>query len=139
MNSDSGDRISRPKRDLWPLPDILAVEVRRRHFEQPRRRTVDGVDEWAREGLEVVVELSQPVPIRALGLVLWVGEVPLTIAESDGEREYRFLATDREHLMPGAPISLSWNAVGAKRNTSGHRLPPESDSRDVDRREPRPA
>ncbi len=76
--------------------------------------------------LEVEVQVSEPFEIRALRPVLWVGDVPLTVAESDGEKVHRFLALDPEALRSDAPISLAWNASGAPRQEARFRYtPPE--------------
>lgn len=128
MNSDSGDRVSRSSRDLWRLPEIRGLEVRWRRFDKPRRVTVRGKDHEVDEGLEVVVQLSEPFEVRALGPVLWIGEVPLTIVDGDGETEYRFLATDPDSLQPGDEIALSWSAHGAPREASAYRFEPPNET-----------
>lgn len=127
MSTDSGDRFTRTHRDLWRLPTIEAVEVRHRRFKAPRRFTVRGKDHQVAEATEIVVRLSEPFEIRALGPVLWVGDEPLTSSESDGKMEYRFLAPHPHGLKRGAEISLSWNAQGAPRQRSEFRFEPPTD------------
>jgi hypothetical protein len=127
MSTDSGDRLVRTHRDLWRLPTILGVEVRRRRFKPARRITVRGKDHEVTEGTEIVVRLSEPFEIRALGPVLWVGDVPLTTSESDGKTEYRFLAPHPGTLKRGAEIALSWSASGAPRQRSEHRFEPPTE------------
>src|SRR6266511_4192942 len=93
MAMDAGRPIEQPPSpDLWRLPGILDVRVRERHFEPPRRVTTAGVDHAVSDAVEIEVRLSEPFQVRALGPVLWVGNQPLTIAESDGELTYRFFA-----------------------------------------------
>ena len=60
--------------------------------------------------MEFVVRLAAPLPARALGPVLWVGEKRLTESESlDKEgKEFRFCSFERTGLKEGAPISLGW-------------------------------
>lgn len=127
MSIDSGaPQRPRNERDIWRLPEVLAVESRRRRFDPPRRFTTAGVDRLVSDVVEVEVQLSEPFEIRALGPVLWVGDVPLTVAEGDDETVYRFLAPEQETLRRDAPISLAWNASGAPRQETRFRyVPPE--------------
>lgn len=129
MTTDSGAPHRRPVRDIWSLPEIVSVSVRHRRFDSSRRITVRGEDHYLDEGLEVIVRLSAPLPIRALGPVLWVGDQPLSIAESDGEREYRFLAPEPEALQEGAPIALSWGTGGARQGENRHHFEPPGELR----------
>jgi hypothetical protein len=128
MNSDPGDRVSRPSRDIWRLPEILALEIRWRRFKKPRRVTIRGKDHEVDEGLEVVLQLSEPFEVRALGPVLWIGDVPLTNVDGDGKTEYRFLATDPASLRSGDEIALSWSAHGAPRQRSDYRFEPPNET-----------
>ncbi len=121
MSIDSGRPLPpRQGPDLWRLPEVLEVHTRRRHFDPPRRMTAAGVDRQIRDAVEVEIRVSEPFEIRGLGPVLWVGDVPLTVAESDGN-VYRFLATEPEALKQDAPISLAWNTAGAKRRETRYR------------------
>src|SRR5712692_10091758 len=115
MNIDSGGPLHGHKAiDLWHLPEVLDVRVRRRRFEPPRRVTSQGVDREVRDAIEVEIRVSEPFVIRALGPVLWVGEEPLTIAESNGKDVYRFFSLKPEALRADAPISLAWNTPGSR-------------------------
>jgi hypothetical protein len=121
-NTDSGAPLPpHVSPDLWRLPDVLDLRVRRRHFDPPFRLTVKGVDHMESDAIEIEIRVSEPFAIRALGPVLWVGDEPLTSAESDGKDVYRFFAFKAEELRPDAPISLSWGATGAPRKDIGRR------------------
>jgi hypothetical protein len=72
------------------------------------------------------IEVSEPFAIRALGPVLWIGEEPLSIAESDGNHVYRFFSFTPDALKAGAPISLSWGSPGAPKKNTSHRYEPPS-------------
>jgi hypothetical protein len=125
MATDAGQPVQPPQAaDLWRLPQILDAQVRQRHFEPPRRVTVAGVDGLVADAVEIEVRLSEPFQIRALGPVLWVANEPLTIAESDGDVTYRFLAFEPRRLRSGGQISLSWNSPGAQRVRSRFRYNP---------------
>jgi hypothetical protein len=88
-------------------------------LDRPFRLTVQGVDRWESDAIEIEIRVSEPFAIRALGPVLWVGDVPLTTGESEGKGVYRFFAFKPEELRPDAPISLSWGATGAPRKEIG--------------------
>lgn len=100
--------------DIRRLPKVDRLRVRRREFDPPRRVTSQGVDREVREAIEIEVRVSEPFTVRALGPVLWVGDEPLTVAESDRNDVYRFFAFDPEVLRPEAPISLSWGLGGPR-------------------------
>ncbi|HEY6910858.1 MAG TPA: hypothetical protein VI356_15875 [Myxococcales bacterium] len=123
MTTDAGGPI-RPDKgpDLWQLPEILALKVRRRKFKPARRFTFAGEDREVSDAVEIEIRVSEPFPIRALGPVMWVGDEPLTIAESDGKKTYRFLALEPQKLQAQAPISLAWNTRGARRRETGFRF-----------------
>lgn len=119
-----GPAEQRPAVDLWRLPEVLDMRVRRRHFDPPRRVTVEGKDIEARDAVEVEVRVAEPFTIRALGPVLWVGDEPLTVADSDGARVYRFFEFRPEALRAGALIALAWNSPGAPRAATRFRYEP---------------
>jgi hypothetical protein len=121
MTTDSGEHLRHRRQDIWRLPEILAMDVRHRRYRDLRRVTVGGVDRYLGEATEVIVQLSEPLPTRALGPVLWIGDVPLTIAETDDGLEYRFLVMDPEILSPGDSVALAWNTPRALRNPSKFR------------------
>jgi len=123
MSIDSGGIPQKPKAiDLWRLPEIEEVHVRRRRFEPAFRVTTEGVDRLVKDAVEIEIRVSEPFTVRALGPVLWVGDEPLTVAESDGKTTYRFLGFKPEALRADAPISLAWNSPGAKRNETRFRF-----------------
>jgi hypothetical protein len=122
MNIDPGGSARRHESpDLWRLPKILDVHIRRRHFDPPRRVTSEGVDREVSDAVEVAIRVSEPFTIRALGPVLWVGNEPLTVAERDGDDTYHFFSFRPETLRHDAPISLAWNSTGAPRTDTRYR------------------
>lgn len=123
MSIDSGGPQQKPKSiDLWHLPDILELHVRRRRFDPPFRLTTEGVDRYVNDAVEIEIRVSEPFTVRALGPVLWVGNEPLTVAESDGKNTYRFLGFKPEALRANVPISLAWNSPGAPKNETHFRF-----------------
>jgi hypothetical protein len=125
MSFDSAKRVAPHRQAVhWHLPVLLSVEAYRVRYETPRRHTIRGKDHKIHEAVEVVVETSEPFPVRALGPVLYVGETALTVAEEDGDRRYRFRAPDSQRLEPGAPIAIGWNSPGAPRAATGFTYEP---------------
>jgi hypothetical protein len=126
MITDIGTRVAQhASPDLKHLPDVLDVHTRIRRFDPARRVTTHGVHRQVRSAVEIEVRLSEPFAIRTLGPVLWIGEEPLSIAESDGGNTYRFFSLEPEHLQAGAPIALSWGERGSPRKmTKFHYRPP---------------
>ena len=54
------------------------------------------------------MRLSGPVPIRALGPALFVGETQVAEFEAVEDNLYRFHAFDHQRLERGAPIAWGW-------------------------------
>lgn len=112
-----------PRRDrnLWRLPQVLSVEVRRAVYREPRIYWVGTEDKRARQAVELQVRTSASLPIRALSPVLFVGDVPVTECQQAGKNLYRYFAYDVERLRPGAPISLGWPGRARPRATTRFR------------------
>src|SRR5947208_2146743 len=110
MANDSGTPQHLPHFvNLSKLPEVVSLEIRRRHFDRPRRVTKKGIDHFVREAVEFEVRVSEAFPIRALGPALWVGDEALTSAEVEG-LTYHFFAFEPDKLEPDAPISLGWSS-----------------------------
>jgi hypothetical protein len=125
MVTDPGTRVAQPASpDLQSLPDILDVQVRNRRFDPPRRTTTHGIDRQVQSAVEIELRLSKPFIIRTLGPVLWIGEEPLSIAESDGGVIYRFFSFEPDRLRADAPIALSWGDRDSPRKTTPYRYHP---------------
>jgi hypothetical protein len=125
MSIDAGGPTRPPKApDLWRLPEVLEVHIRRRHFEPPRRVTLAGSDREVRDAVELEIRVSEKFVTRALGPVLWVGDEPLTIAESDGKGVYRFFSFNPAALKPEARISIAWNSPNSPRKETRFRYSP---------------
>ncbi len=121
MNTDAGARTPPPKEpDLWHLPEVREVRIRNRRFDPPRRVTTAGIDRNVTDAIEIEIRVSEPFAIRALGPVLWIGNVPLTVAEND-RNVYRFFAFDPKLLRPNSPISIAWNSPNAPRKPTRRR------------------
>ncbi len=107
--------------NLSKLPDVVSLEIRRRHFGQPRRVTKKGIDRFVSEAVEFEVRISEAFPIRALGPALWVGDEALTSADAKG-LTYHFFAFEPDKLKPDAPISLGWSSPSEARKETRYRF-----------------
>jgi hypothetical protein len=109
MTTDPG-QAERPDRGPgFELPDVVSISIRRIRYERPVRRNVRSALPTTDNAVEVMVETSAPIPVRALGPVLWVGETPLTEATADDETHYRFLGLEPHRLTLDAPLRLGWS------------------------------
>jgi len=109
MTTDPG-QAERPDRGPgFELPDVVSVRIRRVRHERPVRRNFTSALPATDNAVEVLVETSAPIPIRALGPVLWVGETPLTETSADDETHYRFLGLEPHRLTVNAPLRLGWS------------------------------
>lgn len=124
MVNDSGppaQHVQRHVEDLSRLPDILSLQIRRRHFDRPRRVTLKGMDHVISDAIEFEVKVTEAFPVRALGPALWVGNEALTSADAEG-LTYHFFAFEPDKLKPNAPISLGWSSASERRKQTPYRF-----------------
>jgi hypothetical protein len=121
MGNDFGTPHSTQFVNLTKLPDVVSLEIRRRHFDRPRRVTKKGIDRFVSDAVEFEVRVSEAFPIRALGPALWVGEEALTSADVEG-LTYHFFAFEPDKLKPDAPISLGWSSPSEPRKETRYRF-----------------
>jgi hypothetical protein len=108
MSIDSSQPMPEGPRPEWNLPEILNIEIRRIPFEPPTLRNFESSLADYSEAVEFLVRTSGPIPARALGPALFVGDVQVIESEQVEANQYRFVAFDLDRLEPGAPISLGW-------------------------------
>jgi len=110
MPSDKSVRMETGRPPRWELPAITEVQMRAAVYEPRRPKNFESPLSVVRDAVEFVVRLAAPLPARALGPVLWVGQTRLTESESlDKEaKELRFWSFNRAELKAGAPISMAW-------------------------------
>jgi hypothetical protein len=89
------------------MPKVVDVQIRAVEFEAPRHRNFTS-SLTSGDGVEFIVKTDGPIPGRALGPALYVGETPVTEVTEVGPNTYRFVAPSRERLTRDAAISLSW-------------------------------
>jgi hypothetical protein len=108
MSTDSSQPIAEGPRPGWDLPSIRNIEIRRIPFEPRRPRNFESALADYEEAAEFRVRTSGPIPARALGPALFVGNVQVIESEQVEGDLYRFLAFDPDRLEPGAPIKWGW-------------------------------
>jgi hypothetical protein len=110
MISDGGSsQEPTPQPELWTLPDILELSIRRIPYTAPERRYGKSLFAGYNEAIEFTVYTDQPFPDRAVTPILYVGDEPVTEGFStDDKTVYRYLAFEFDRLEKGAPISIGW-------------------------------
>jgi len=112
--SDPGSREPKTRRPAFGLPEILDIEIRRVPFAAPKRRNFESALARYKEAIEFTVRTDRPIPTRALGPVLYVGDTPVTECAPVETNTYRFLAFEPKALKRGAPITLGWSGERAE-------------------------
>jgi hypothetical protein len=94
----------------WRLPAIADVQIRSERFAPRAPRNFSQVPVEVEDAVAITVTFEQPVPVRAMSPVLWVGGERLTESEAVGSdgRTLRFWALDRAGLREGAGIEVAW-------------------------------
>lgn len=108
MFIDVTQPISEGRRPEWDLPEIVELQIRRIPYEPPKLRNFKSSLSKYKEAVEFLVHTSGPIPARALGPALFVGDVQVIESQQVEGNVYRFLAFDLERLQPGAPIGWAW-------------------------------
>lgn len=121
MTSDSSEREPAAPRVGYGLPDVIGVNSRRIEIDRRGPRNFESALPSRGEAIEFVVETEGPIPTRALGPVLYVGEVPLVEVTADDETHYRFVGLQPEALDAGAPLSLGWSGRPDERQMTEYR------------------
>jgi hypothetical protein len=111
--SDPGQFEPSAPRASHNLPAVRAVSARLIQYTPPshsdfRSALPEG------EAAEFLVETEAPIPIRALGPQLTVGEVTVTEVETVDATHYRFVCFTPGLLEEGARISLGWSGEAAE-------------------------
>lgn len=120
MTVDRTQPIPTGPRPEWDLPEVLDMKIERVPFEPRELRNFKSALAEFDEAMEFMVSTSGPVPARALGPALFVGEEQVTESEQIEPELYRFLAFDIERLKDGEPISWGWiNAPEEERERTG--------------------
>jgi hypothetical protein len=112
MPTDISQPIPQGYRPEWELPKILDIKIQRIPFEARKPRNFKSALADYKEAVEFLVRTSAPIPPRALGPALYVGDsavIEVQLLEGDSNSQlYRFLALNLNRLEPGSPISWGW-------------------------------
>ena len=108
MTIDTTQPLSGGPRPEWDLPEILDIQIKRILFKPNQPRNFKSALAEYKEAVEFMVSTSGPIPARALGAALFVGDVGVIESQQVDNNLYRFLAFEIERLKPGAPIFWGW-------------------------------
>jgi len=107
MSNDAGERYPDAPRPNFTLPKVLDIQMRATRIEAPRHRNFTSALPSG-DAVEFIVKTDGPIPGRALGPALYVGETVVTEVTTIGPNTYRFVAVGSKVLTRGAPIILGW-------------------------------
>jgi hypothetical protein len=108
MKATTGNQNRPEPAGLWSLPGIVNVEVKKAHYDPPKQFWVNQQILEVRDGLELLVQFTGPLPVQAYSPALYIGDTAIVDYKSVGHNAYRFFVIDPTILQPGAPISLGW-------------------------------
>src|SRR5262245_22803999 len=123
MAADKPSPLPGAPRPNWDMPEITDVKIGRANFRPRKARNFDTPLDAVNNAVEIVVTLDAPLPIRAMGPALYVGDAALTESEAVGAdgTQIRFWATDHAALADQAPISLGWTGRRADEKAADRR------------------
>ena len=100
----------------WRLPEVVDIQIRRIAFKPHKLRHFESALKQFKEAIEFTVKTSGPIPARALGPALFIGETPVVECITVGKEKatFRFLAFHPNTLRAGAPISWGWSNAQEK-------------------------
>lgn len=107
MTADSGAPLRGPGPGKLHLPRLEGLRIRRISYQPPKLRHFRS-RLLQREAIEFLVTTAGPVPDRAYGPALFVGDEEIHEAERVDARNIRFLAFDEARLESDAPIGWGW-------------------------------
>lgn len=108
MSVDSGTRMPDPPRADFSLPQVIDIAIKATSFDPPKLRNFAPSLPPSSDAVEFIVKTDAPIPVRALGPVLYVGTTPVTEVSEIAENTYRFIAPTRKDLRQDAEIALGW-------------------------------
>lgn len=107
--TDPGHRLPEPPPFEYVMPAMRDVQISAVKAEPRALRNFATALPSGGETFAFVVTTEKPIPVRALGPVLYVGQTALTEVTEVGPQTYRFLAHRPQDLERGTPIHLGWS------------------------------
>jgi hypothetical protein len=114
MATDSNKPLPGQSRLDWNLPEVVDIKIRRVRFQPHQHKHFRSALADYGEAIEFLVQVSGPIPARALGPALFVGDVPVIESEPVDEYVLRFLAFNVEGLKSDAAIAWGWTDMPKK-------------------------
>lgn len=106
--TDIGNRVPDPPAFQFVMPAVKDIQVQAAKSEVRRPRNLTSAVPGGADTFAFVVVTEQPIPVRALGPTLYVGDTPVTEVTEVGPNTYRFVAHAPSELQRGAPMRLGW-------------------------------
>jgi hypothetical protein len=131
MSSDPGVRLPNAPKPNLALPKVLDITIRATKFEAPRHRNFLSALPSG-DAVEFIVTTDGPIPGRALGPALYIGETVVTEVSPVKPNTYRFVTVAIKGLKRNAPIILGWTGQRPGKSSGAtfrYRLPARSGSR----------
>ena len=118
MSGDAGSRQPDAPTASFELPPVRSIRIRRIDYEAPRRRNFESAFADVHEAMEFLVTTGGPIPRRALGAALYVGDTARV--QADYINPMRFSGADEG----GAPDFVCGGryAFGLVRTSIGWRM-----------------
>ena len=107
MGSDPGVRLPNAPKANFTLPKVRDIKIRRTKFEAPRHRNFISALPSG-DAVEFIVTTDGPIPGRALGPALYIGDTVVTEVTTIRPNTYRFVTVNIKGLRRNAPIILGW-------------------------------
>ena len=125
MIGDAGDRLPDPPRFEFVMPKVLDVQVLATKTERRMPRNFTSSLPGDDDTFAFIIKTDGPIPIRALGPALYIGDVMVTEVTQVGPDTYRFVAPARQDLAHGTDIRLGWTGQpAAGSENTGFRFAP---------------
>lgn len=121
MTTDSQNKEKRLRiPDWWELPKIKDIRIRRVRYEANNYKYIKSDYADHEEAIELMVEYEGDFQVsRAVGPILYIGDVPVGEVELLDKKRARFLAFRTKQLKKGAPISIGWPGEEKRRKKTG--------------------
>lgn len=106
--TDEGFRLDSHRQPALDLPKLRNLRIKRVPYRP--RKLEHFVSRQAPEGeaIEFIVEVDGPVPVRAFGPALFVGDVEVHDSERLDDSTWRLVALEPSRLKRDAPITWGW-------------------------------
>jgi hypothetical protein len=121
MTTDSQNKEKRLRiPDWWELPKIKDIRIRRVRYQAKKYKYIKSDYTDHDEAIELMVEYEGDFQVsRAVGPILYIGDIPVGEVEFVDKKHARFLAFRPKQFQKDAPISIGWPGELKRRKKTG--------------------